>query len=169
MIPKKIAGILLVLSLIFTVTGCASKSENGGAEMTSYHYKDVRFDFTVDYPSEWMIDVDSPAEATEVQEASPTGGVKLYPGNDKSERIYVYGQNGHIGTDYPGYEHDKIKTEDGVSGDLYIGEADGTMYLNLVLGDGFYGANANISKDQYKKNEKSIMNIFKSIKIHGNE
>ncbi len=109
--------------------------------------------------------VDSPVEATETQEASPTGGISIYPGSDLEDRIYVYGQNGHIGTDYPGYKHEKFTTEDGVSGDLFIDDADGVVNLNLVLGTGFYGAIANIDKDLYKQYEKQIMNILSSIEL----
>ncbi len=126
-------------------------------------YKNERFGYSVEYPENWSSKEVGTKETTSENELSPDGGIEIYPDKKEDERIYVYGQIGHINIPSVNTQEEFV-TNDGVSGTLYIDEYNGKKIMNLVLGEGFIGANINVSLDCFKQNEKQIADLMKSIK-----
>ena len=126
-------------------------------------YKNERFGFSVDYPNNWNAKEVGTNEATSENESSPDSGIEIYLNKNEDQKIYVYGQIGHINIPSVNMQEEFV-TNDGVSGTLYIDEYNGRKIMNLVLGEGFVGANINVSLDCFKQNKEQITDLLKSIK-----
>ena len=127
-------------------------------------YYNERFNFSVDYPAAWKSQSDNCAE-TDTVDGDPQSGIHIYIESDKSNWIYVYGQNGHIGIPPQGLESEKFSTDQGVRGDIMYSWSKGNVTIYLVLSDGFYGASINTSGKAFVKNKQYILGILKSIKL----
>jgi len=119
-------------------------------------YTDKRYKFSVDYPENLK---------TEITETSIDSGIIIYFDDNKDESIYVYGQSGHISLPYAdGVKKEEFITDSGLRGTLYILEHNGTKEMDLILGEGFLGANVSFRIDIFKQYEEQIFKILKSIR-----
>jgi len=119
-------------------------------------YTDKRYKFSVDYPENLK---------TEITETSIDSGIIIYFDDNKDESIYVYGQSGHVSLPYAdGVKKEEFITDSGLRGTLYILEHNGTKEMDLILGEGFLGANVSFRIDIFKQYEEQVFKILKSMR-----
>ncbi|TGE37060.1 hypothetical protein E4K67_18460 [Desulfosporosinus fructosivorans] len=128
-------------------------------------YQDKRFDFSVEYPVEWTAIMETYIEPTAEHNASPDSGINIYVDGKQVERIYVFGQVSHIRPTIDGFHREEFTTNSGLKGHLYSDEIDGKRHIDLILGEGYHGANVRISPECFNQNKERIMEVLKSIKI----
>lgn len=140
-------------------------------------YTNNRFKFTMQYPYDWNVKIENTVTPppSRSQDLNPDEGIWVYFNNSKDNRIedewmYVYGQDGHIGLTTDAMKEFSFSTKSGLKGKLYKQEMDGVSDIYFTLDDskgsvGFYGAHIHMSAESYKKYEKSIMGVLRSIKL----
>lgn len=152
---------------------CNSK-ENSNNKVISKElstYVDKRFDFSVDYPSNWDVEVDQITEPTETSEGDPMSGINIYIDKNHENKIYVYGQVSHIEvtTNPIHYNIESFKTKSGLNGTLYIREFNNKKEIIYSLDDEFIGLISYIPLDCYEENKEKIYDILRSIKLINKE
>lgn len=85
--------------------------------------------------------------------------------SEKEEKLYIFGQVGHLTSSYPGFKKEKFSTNSGLTGELLSKEANSKIEIHLVLDEGFHGATINIKSNSYVQNKEQIMDTLKSIQI----
>lgn len=128
-------------------------------------YADKNFNFSVEFPKNWSSKVLETWGATSIREASPDSGINIYVEGDTDNRISVIGQYGYLGIQLPDFESSEFVTKSGLKGELFSQTENERKVMYLVFDEGFHYANINVSLDCYKRNEKKIMDILKSINI----
>ena len=104
-------------------------------------------------------------DATATQEGSPDGGIDIYVEGEINDLISVVGQNGHVGIQLPDYEKAEFVTRSGLEGMLYSKTTAKSKEMYLVFNEGFHYVHINVSSDCFKRNEKKITDILKSVNI----
>lgn len=56
-------------------------------------------------------------------------------------------------------------TDDDLQAEVYINMGDDRVSMQVIYGDGFYGAYVNISETCYKQYKDEILDVLKSMKI----
>lgn len=197
---KKIIIGLSIITVIGSVYGCSSSTKlapdsNTTASPTatadvntkenSPQYEDLsgdlktyvnnRFKFTLQYPSDWQVEIDKPDIKTSTTGAdiSPTEGIAFYF-NTENERMKVFGQIGsivgYVSDSRDGFEKSSFPTKSGLTGDLYTSKKDGRVNIYLLFEKtpskyGFYVAHIYMSNENYAKYRKSLMGVLRSIKL----
>lgn len=128
-------------------------------------YINNKFKFSVEYPKKWNAQDEVYYEATVEHSASPDGGINIYLEDKKDEKIYVYGQDGHINFENHDFQRESFTTNNGLNGRLFSKEMDGKKVIYLILDEGFHGAYINIRSETFNQNKEQIMDVLKSIKI----
>jgi hypothetical protein len=173
---KKDVLLIFVIAMVLLLPACINRSEEKESSKSNANisvnnekaiYNDAKFNFSVEYPKGWTSEVEKTWEATKEHEGSPDGGINFYLDGNKEDKIYVYGQLGHINIPEDDYKKDNFVTDTGIKGYLLSGEHDGRMQMYLVLGDGFHGAVVDVGLDSWTQNKEIIVKMFKSIKILG--
>jgi hypothetical protein len=169
---KKRAIINLMLFTIFTLlflSSCANTqteaNENNESIEDINTYTDEKFKFSVDYPQKWSTKTIKGSDSSAQVEALPDSGIEIFIENNQDEKIYVFGQNGHINIPYEdNAKEESFTTDSGLEGKIIFKDHNGKKDINLILGDGFIGVHANLTSTVYKEYEIQIKEIFKSIR-----
>lgn len=140
-------------------------------------YYDDKYNFSVDYPSDWEVAKPDSKIDTVSPDGSPEQGINISVDNKEffdAEKnryfnsLYVYHFVSHI---YVSNFEDNLTqevftTDEGVNGQIHYDKRDGYLYIYLTLGEGsFYGAQINISEALFEKHKGQIYGILKSVKI----
>ncbi len=139
-------------------------------------YVDKKLGFSVDYPLNWNSKIEERIEATKEHNATPDVGIHIYVDGNQNERIYVFNQVGHIS---PGFspeedvQKDTFTSTSGLTGHIESLIQDGKIHAVLIFDDisnyhGFLGASIYMSTENYKKSEKEILGVLKSIRLSNN-
>ncbi len=139
-------------------------------------YIDKKLCFGVDYPSTWNSKIEEQIAATKEHNASPDAGIVIYVDGNQNERIYVFNQVGHISPGFSPHEDvqkDTFTTTSGLTGHIESLIHDGEIHAVLIFDDisnylGFLGASISMSTENYKKSEKEILGVLKSIRLSNN-
>ncbi len=128
-------------------------------------YVDKQYKFKVNYPGDWTVKITKRWEATNEHEASPDGGIYIYPDKNKTNTVFIYGQYGKINVDdYLVLNNQEFSIDKENKGILYYDYKDGKTILFLLLDDGLHAAHIEVSDECFSKNKQQIFNILKSIK-----
>ena len=128
-------------------------------------YTNNKYKFSVTFPKSYGYEFEKTWEGSAEREASPDGGINIYIEGKKEEKIYVFGQNGHIAVFDEGVKREEFVTNSNVKGELSSVGVDGNLEMHLVLSNQFNGANVHVSIECYKKNKDQIFEILKSIEL----
>ncbi len=139
-------------------------------------YVDKKLGFSVDYPLNWNSKIEERIEATKEHNSTPDVGIHIYVDGNQNERIYVFNQVGHIS---PGFspeedvQKDTFTSTSGLTGHIESLIQDGKIHAVLIFDDisnyhGFLGASIYMSTENYKKSEKEILGVLKSIRLSSN-
>lgn len=153
------------MTLFFTPSIQEKQDEKIVLDNNLNTYKNENFGFSVEYPANWKTKEEETWESNEEYEGSPDGGINIYVGNDESEKIYIFGQCGHISLGNSETKRNKFVANNGVEGTLVIEEINDRYEIYLILGEGFHGAILDLSKQCFDENKELIINILKSINI----
>lgn len=197
---KKIIIGLSIITVIGSIYGCSSSTKlvpnsNTTASPTatadvntkenSPQYEDLsgdlktyvnnRFQFTLQYPSDWQVKIDKPdiKTSTTGADSSPTEGITFYF-NTENESMKVFGQvgtiSGYVSNGHDRFEKSSFPTKSGLAGDLYTSKKDGRVKIYLLFDKtpskyGFYVAHIDMSDENYAKYSKYLMGVLRSIKL----
>lgn len=155
-----------MLIIVFSFMGCAKSKmikttlndKVTFKEQKLKTYIDEKYGFSVDYPQVW--------DYKTVKDSNvPDGGIIIFLAGNQEEKIYVFGQNGHINLPVQGFTQSSFSTKSGLGGTLYSKENNEKQEIYLILEDGFHGVYIDVGTDCYNNNKEQIIDILKSIKV----
>jgi hypothetical protein len=147
-------------------------------------YTDERYEFQVDFPAKWSYIISDSWGSTHDKRVSyeealkdvngrfdPTGGIIFYLGDDKEDGLSIYGEDGHAIIQQPNSIAADFTTKSGLIGGLYSSLLNNKMDIYLNITDSslknYLGAHISASKECFKRNEKEIFGILRSIRKSG--
>lgn len=167
----------LFILLLFFLVSCQSEAnqpsstnpnesnttEEAKEETEWEKYVNSRFNFSINYPSDWTIG----------QESQNGDGVNLYIGN-RDIRILVYGSNYNVETTDPylnanreGFQRQWLVLDNGLDAALILGKENGKVIYEMVLiEEGIeYNFYAEMSEKFFNENEKLLIKVIKGFDI----
>lgn len=163
--PKRKYVFLSLFFITIFIIFLVCNTEEGNYNNKVQTYSDRNTNFSVEFPNSWDSKISERLGSTPTQDASPDGGIEIYVDGNKDERIYVYGQIGHVSFAKANTDSTEFVTSHGNKGILYTERVSDRKDMHLIFDEGFHAAHIYVSFSCFKKNEKKIMALLTSINL----